>query len=267
MIRQAEISKTAYALGLSERTIEKDYVLTWVLHAIAQSPLREFLAFKGGTAIKKIYVPDYRFSEDLDFTVLKGDTPTSDILQWVESLFSWLAQDVNLQLAMDHQEEHQSGNFTLYLNYTGPLQAQMDKRTLKVDFSKDEDLVFPAEDRRVQSSYSDCEALTSILKVYSMKEILIEKLRSLLSRSEPRDLFDVYFIIEHQLVNVEEISFYCPPKFETKGLSPRDLHNILDRKAEVFKQYWHSRLDGQMNEIPEFDTVLRETRRILSNHF
>ena len=58
MIRQAEISKFAYQLGLGDKTIEKDYVLTWVLFAIAQSSFRTLLAFKGGTAIKKIYIPD-----------------------------------------------------------------------------------------------------------------------------------------------------------------------------------------------------------------
>lgn len=267
MIRQAEISKTAYASGLSERTIEKDYVLTWVLHAIAQSPLRDLLAFKGGTAIKKIYIPEYRYSEDLDFTLLQPDVPTSKVLNLITPLFSWLSREVNLQLALDTQQEHQTGNFTIYLNYAGPLRSQMDKRSLKVDFSRDEKLVFPAEDRPIQSPYTDCTALLAILKVYSIKEIMIEKLRSLLSRSEPRDLFDVYYIAVHQLVNMEEISFYCPSKFEAKGLLPGDLHNVLDRKGRVFERYWHSRLDGQMREVPEFDAVLRETRRILSTHF
>lgn len=52
MIRPAEISKLAHRLGLGDKTIEKDYVLTWVLLAIADSSLRDLLAFKGGTAIK-----------------------------------------------------------------------------------------------------------------------------------------------------------------------------------------------------------------------
>jgi predicted nucleotidyltransferase component of viral defense system len=51
MIRPAEISKLAHRLGLGDKTIEKDYILTWVLLAIAESPLNELLAFKGGTAI------------------------------------------------------------------------------------------------------------------------------------------------------------------------------------------------------------------------
>ena len=80
MIHSSEISKLAHKLGLGDKTIEKDYVLTWVLHAIAASPLQGKLAFKGGTAIKKMYVPEYRFSEDLDFTVLDSET-TNDTLE------------------------------------------------------------------------------------------------------------------------------------------------------------------------------------------
>jgi len=41
--------------------------------------LRETLVFKGGTALKKCYFGDYRFSEDLDFSGLNG-APTGDAL-------------------------------------------------------------------------------------------------------------------------------------------------------------------------------------------
>lgn len=46
--------------------IEKDYALSYVLAGIAnQSTLSHSLIFKGGTALKKIFFGDYRFSEDL----------------------------------------------------------------------------------------------------------------------------------------------------------------------------------------------------------
>jgi hypothetical protein len=49
-------------------------------------PLRDRLAFKGGTAIKKIYEPDYRFSEDLDFTQL-DDVSNQELVAAIEALF------------------------------------------------------------------------------------------------------------------------------------------------------------------------------------
>ena len=84
MIPPSEIARLAHRLRLGDKTIEKDYVLTWVLLAIANSPLRARLAFKGGTAIKKIYEPDYRFSEDLDFTVL-GEISDEAVIAETES--------------------------------------------------------------------------------------------------------------------------------------------------------------------------------------
>jgi uncharacterized protein len=267
MIRQAEISKFAYQLGLGEKTIEKDYVLTWVLVAIANSPLKSLLAFKGGTAIKKIYFPDYRFSEDLDFTMLESKISNREVMKRIESLIPWLDREVNLQLAIGNLIELKTGNLTINLNYSGPLQSQMDKRSLKIDISKDEVLVFPLESKTIISPYSDRLEHNGILKVYSMKEIMIEKLRSLLSRSAPRDLFDIHFILTHHWVDIEEISFYCPEKFSPKNLLVSDLRTVLVRKEKTFKQYWHQRLDGQMPEIPEFDSVVRETNRLLSTYF
>jgi predicted nucleotidyltransferase component of viral defense system len=49
--------------------VEKDYALSYLLAAIATTDgLGENLVLKGGTALKKLYFPDYRFSEDLDYS-------------------------------------------------------------------------------------------------------------------------------------------------------------------------------------------------------
>jgi uncharacterized protein len=177
MIHTAEISKLAHRLGLGDKTIEKDYVLTWVLLALAASPLNDILVFKGGTAIKKMYVPDYRFSEDLDFTLMNTHTPNTDLLAAIEGVFPWLRREANIRVSTRKVEEHAGGNPTIYLNYIGPLQADINSRFLKVDISRDEALVFPAERKTVLSTYSDCQERRSVLSVYSLAEILAEKLR------------------------------------------------------------------------------------------
>lgn len=267
MIRRAEISKLAHQLGLGDKTIEKDYVLTWLLHAMTESPLKHKLVFKGGTAIKKIYVHDYRFSEDLDFTIRAPHLTHIALMGMVEALFPWLRQEVNLQLDFDRHDEHQTGNLTLYLNYIGPLQAQLDKRSIKIDFSFDESLVFPLAWKPIRSPYSDCGEQKGLMPVYSMEEILTEKLRSLITRSEPRDLFDVHFILSQRLADLDAVRFNCAPKFIAKNLQVSDLQMILDRKYSVFKRNWQQRLDGQMTEIPAYDRVIRETKRVLLGAF
>jgi len=51
--------------------VEKDYTLSYLLAAIAETPyLGDRIALKGGAALKKLYFADYRFSEDLDYSTL-----------------------------------------------------------------------------------------------------------------------------------------------------------------------------------------------------
>ena len=58
-------------LAVPEAVIERDYCLAWFLTGLAQHPLREFLAFKGGTALRRCWFENYRFSEDLDFSLIQ----------------------------------------------------------------------------------------------------------------------------------------------------------------------------------------------------
>jgi predicted nucleotidyltransferase component of viral defense system len=63
MILQKEISVAAAKNRLKDTQVEKDYVLSWILLGISQNELLSTnLVFKGGTVLKKIYFPDYRFS-------------------------------------------------------------------------------------------------------------------------------------------------------------------------------------------------------------
>lgn len=65
MIDKHEILKAAKSLGLQPSTVEKDYVLGWVLMAIQRNPDSQGKwIFKGGTCLKKCFFDNYRFSED-----------------------------------------------------------------------------------------------------------------------------------------------------------------------------------------------------------
>ncbi len=69
---------------IPEAVLERDYCLAWFLVGLSRSSLREHLVFKGGTALKRCYFGDYRFSEDLDFT-LAGDLSFKSILSRLEN--------------------------------------------------------------------------------------------------------------------------------------------------------------------------------------
>src|SRR3990172_1449351 len=106
MIPQRNISllsnrlATGKARRIADSVLERDYCLAWFLSALAQSKLRTALAFKGGTALKRCYFPDYRFSEDLDFTLIE---PMSfeEILDRLEAIDSAVKQDSGITFAFD----------------------------------------------------------------------------------------------------------------------------------------------------------------------
>lgn len=73
MISRAAIDERVREWGLRHGVVEKDYVLGWLLWGIGRHPvLGRSWVFKGGTCLKKCYIETYRFSEDLDFTVVDG---------------------------------------------------------------------------------------------------------------------------------------------------------------------------------------------------
>jgi len=75
---RSDLVGIAKRAGVPPEVIEKDYLLSYVLAALTGVSNLEGLRFKGGTALKKVYFGDYRFSEDLDFSAV--DVPTGENL-------------------------------------------------------------------------------------------------------------------------------------------------------------------------------------------
>jgi predicted nucleotidyltransferase component of viral defense system len=73
VISQRELAGLRAEWALDQGVIEKDYMLGWLLAGIANHrALNRTWVFKGGTCLRKCYYETYRFSEDLDFTVVDG---------------------------------------------------------------------------------------------------------------------------------------------------------------------------------------------------
>jgi predicted nucleotidyltransferase component of viral defense system len=68
MIPIREIKEIARKLYVPPSTIERDYAQNWLLAYLDTSQM----VFKGGTCIRKIFIENYRFSDDLDFTLTKN---------------------------------------------------------------------------------------------------------------------------------------------------------------------------------------------------
>jgi predicted nucleotidyltransferase component of viral defense system len=258
MIPQAELFRLAHRAGVGERIIEKDYVLSWLLIAIAQSGLGESVAFKGGTALKKIYFPDYRFSEDLDFTLI-GTLSHDDLVLSLEGLLPSLLDRVNLRVELDTAELTAFETTSVQVSYVGPLQARMGSRSLKMDFTRGELLVNQPKMKELKAPYSDYASVA--ISAYTKREILAEKLCALMGRTEPRDLYDAWWLLEESTMDPVLLSHDFAVKADHKGHSAARLDEALEAKSARFERQWRTRLSGQVTDLPYFDEVMRAVRR------
>jgi predicted nucleotidyltransferase component of viral defense system len=72
VIHRNQLIRKADQDGLSARIVERDYVLVHTLSAISKRDARGQVVFKGGTALRLCHFEDYRYSADLDFSLVNG---------------------------------------------------------------------------------------------------------------------------------------------------------------------------------------------------
>lgn len=169
---------------------EKDYFLAIVSKIIYESPLRDKLVFKGGTAIHHCYLPQTRFSEDLDFTSLdKSITP--------EEVKAALGSQDFLEV----KEEYMSKATIKIdrLKYSGPLGLP---NSLKVEIDYMQNVILPAK----TLPYKNAWKIDTKVKVMDVKEICAEKIRAASDRALYRDFYDLLLLFDMVQFDIKKIT-------------------------------------------------------------
>jgi len=264
MIKPGELQNMAREAGVRDQQIEKDYVLAWILKGIAEHKhLSKVWVFKGGTVLKKVYFEDYRFSEDLDFTLLDDAITNKQIFGWIREIFEYIKEEANIPLVLIDDNEHEDGGINFYIGYTGPLGGQASNKKVKVDISRSEKLEFVPVQKATFKTYSDLDSYK--LLCYPLEEILVEKMRSTMQRMQARDFYDLWYLLKVQKMDV---GFYVNEfirKCESKGLKSSDFMNKLSERLPQYKGRWNSSLSEQIKDLPSFEQAEREIFRILKN--
>ena len=97
MIPAAEVQRLARQWKVDPMIVELDYVLGCFLSRWFRHPLAAEMLFKGGTCLRKCYFPDYRFSEDIDFTAQKP-VNSGQVREVIDAVASELAETIGLDL-------------------------------------------------------------------------------------------------------------------------------------------------------------------------
>ncbi len=203
MIPQRELAALRAEWTLDQGVIERDYILGWLLAGIAHhDALNRTWVFKGGTCLRKCYYETFRFSEDLDFTIVDGGPEEPDDLTRVFGEISeWLLEESGIELVLDERSfqrrQNRRGRPTTQgrIAYRGP-NGNPNMPKVKLDLTADEVLVDRPLVRPVGHPYSDHLPATGVL-CYSITELFGEKLRALAERCRPRDLYDVVHMHRH----------------------------------------------------------------------
>jgi uncharacterized protein len=175
--------------GLTFETVQQDYLLSWVLSGLYEHPLlKEKLPFKGGTALKKCYFGNYRFSEDLDFSVISSISRREKLLAVVTEASKNAEQKMNefaeVRLVVDRYEEKDDYPFE---QEAFKVRAQFPWHrepliSAKIEITMQETVLFPPMTKQIIHSYD--EKIDTPIQTYSLEEIVLEKLRAILQKAK-----------------------------------------------------------------------------------
>ncbi len=259
MISRSELQRLAKREKVALGVLEKDYVLTEVLKALAQVPsLRRSLVFKGGTALRRVYFADWRYSEDLDFTV-KHDMKKEELRQALDEWYLQVEQTSQIRLTtrMLHKP---NGYARVRTQFIGPLAYP---GMIFMDLSFDEPLCLDPDWRKVLAEPFPSEGQKVL--AYPLEELLAEKIRSLLERGKSRDYYDVWRLLKEQssILNFNLFGTVLLKKFAHKGLIVSSINDFLPKDTSMLKRYWERDLEQQIILLPSLAEVIEELRDML----
>ena len=134
-----------------------------------------------------------------------------------------------------------------------------------MDITIDERLVLPLKERPVLKENEEYADLPddAIILVYSLEEILVEKVVALVdrTRNEPRDLYDVWYLTERENMDLSMLISEITGKLEFRGKGLKGVGEEFGRKEARLKKLWQTRLSNQMADLPHFEEVYRAVQR------
>lgn len=252
MIPDSEIRRRAQSDGVEPVIVERDYVLGWVLAGCFGSGLgRGSWVFKGGTCLKKCYFKDYRFSEDLDFTLTGPVTPT-DVEGTLQGAARWAEEASGIRLTdrpIRHEvisEGTRQETYRFWLYYRGPHRQVGDQSAIKVDLTFNEEILLPPVERPLIHPYSDQDSQGTVkILSYSLEEVLAEKARAMSGQRRfaiSRDPFDIDQIVKRG-ADALRASGILRKKCAAKGVDIETISaEMLSGRKEAFRRDWETNL-------------------------
>lgn len=268
MIPEVEVKRLARSQGVDPAVIDRDHALGVVLWALASSGIPGWI-FKGGTCLRKCHFGRYRFSEDLDFTVLHP----IDVAQSRELITSCArraaTQGVRIGIDQIHVEvmddEYGRESIEIKVPYRGALRMGS-AQSVQFHLSADENLAFEPVICALLHPYDDALGLACEIQSYALEEVLTEKLRAAAGQRRhavARDIYDIGSVVRRG-VDAEASLQALPGKAAYKGLDLSDAEaRFRARKAE-FEASWDRTLAYLVVDDLTFEEAFGVTAELLA---
>ncbi len=181
----------------SDEQVEQDLIISRILVQLFSDELiAESLAFRGGTALNKLFLPTPgRYSEDIDLVTIheKPIGPTMGRIK--EILTPWLGK------ARYKQTESM---VTFYFSYLSETALELPMK-LKLEINTRENFTVYGYENRLLEVKTNWFTAKADIKTFALDELLGTKLRALYQRKKGRDLFDVWHCKSNLLVDPERV--------------------------------------------------------------
>jgi predicted nucleotidyltransferase component of viral defense system len=263
VITDSEIEEKAKEFGIKPADVEKDYVYGWVLNELyTKSALGNVLILKGGNGLRKTYLPNTRFSKDLDFSSSLGmdqqflEQELRKICGLVEGQTEVrFSKDRTVVKNKDLPSDIQALEARLY--FKGFYGEENITLKAQLDITQFDKIYLPVQSRPLLHPYSDGSLCTATVKCQKIEEILASKLTTLLHRRKAVDLFDLlYSIIFSREFPVDRLqvirTFLKKSIFEPQPKIAKD--QLLAVPLEEFRPLW-SNVVAPLRSLFDFDFV------------
>lgn len=259
MISPQELRKIAVEKSLPLDMLEKDYVLGWVLFGVTRTAISEALVFKGGTALSKIHFPwNWRLSEDLDFTVIDIDK-WDKISNVLESDLPSILEKEGIEVKIKDDIHTNDGYLQAKLGYQGPL----NKGTIKIEMTKEE-FVGDIVSKQMPLMYRDYPKFD--VTVYSLDNILAEKMRAIIQRGKIRDYYDVWRLLGENNFNKSIIKSLFLNKCEGKKIKFTGVKQLFpDNLEQQLTPYLDTLTRLKPAKLPPLSVILSESHTSLNS--
>jgi predicted nucleotidyltransferase component of viral defense system len=217
------------------------------------------MAFKGGTGIRKAYINNYRFSDDLDFTLLERSN-FKDLTNKIKNAMNETRKVSGISFLDDIKSEEAKNGYVFNI-YFRILRSAGDPLKIKMDITKKENeiIINPIQKKNIIHIYSD--KINEQINVYTLEEMFSEKVRSLFERTRPRDLYDVWYLNKNMTFDKSLFQKKC----KHKKVEP-NINELIARKTN-YEKTWKISLQHQLPELPSatniFDEVIKFLKKIL----